>query len=69
VDFGAWWNNEDTTAYLYGAFKPSTQYVLTLTNKITDRWGEPLRKATSYRFKTAPYPPSATLNVPDMVSS
>ena len=69
AELNAWWDVDDTVAHLYGAFKPSTDYVLTLTAKITDRWGEPLRKATTYRFRTAPYPPSATLNVPDMVSS
>ena len=69
VEISAWWDMEDTIAHLYGSFKPSTNYVMTLTTKITDRWGEPLRKAVSYRFRTAPYPPSASLNVPDQVSS
>ena len=69
TEISAWWDMEDTIAHVYGAFKPSTDYVLTLTAKITDRWGEPLRREATYRFSTAPYPPSATLNVPDMVSS
>ena len=50
-----WSDNQDL--YIYGSFEPSTEYRVTLNNKVLDRFNQRLNEPLSYEFTTPPHDP------------
>ena len=65
----AYWRESDTVVRVSTFLKPSTVYTVTLTRDILGRYGHPLRKSKTVRFRTRPYDPMIHLNVPGPVGT
>lgn len=53
-----WTNQSDRTLNINGSFKPNTEYLLTLSGSMPDRWGQTLGQEYILRFRTAPLRPT-----------
>lgn len=58
-----WWDEAEQALHLFGNFKPSTSYVLTLSASLPDAWGTPLGQEYQFVFTTAPLRPEITLTM------
>jgi len=69
VEVWAYWDDDDTVAYIVGAFEPSATYTLTLTADIKGRFGDSLVQERSFTFTTPPLSPSVYLDLREWVGS
>lgn len=62
-----YWTDNDTVAHLYGGWRASTTYTVTLKSGLPGRYGDKLAKGLTWSFRTAPYTPSVTLRTPGSI--
>ncbi len=53
-----WTNQSDLTLNLNGSFKPNSEYLVTVSGSMPDRWGQTLEQNYNLRFRTAPLRPT-----------
>jgi uncharacterized protein YfaS (alpha-2-macroglobulin family) len=53
-----WTTNADYSLSVNGDFKPNTEYLVTVSGSLPDRWGGTLGNETILRFRTAPMRPT-----------
>ncbi len=54
-------NEDKTTLYVYGYFQPNTAYTLTLSQTVTDAWGQSLSAPYTLHFRTPRASPNLTI--------
>lgn len=57
-NLSSWFSSYDQTLNLYGEFDPETDYSLTVSSDLSDRWGDRLGQVFTLTFRTAPLPPN-----------
>ncbi len=60
-DLRAYANEYDRSISVYGSFLPETEYAITLSADLLDRWGGALQQDYTLKFITAPLAPALTL--------
>ncbi len=64
ADIWPWFDEEDTLARFYAYLRPSTRYTVTISAGAPGRYGDKLAEGKVWSFRTAPYPPSVSLQTP-----
>ncbi|HVP21100.1 MAG TPA: Ig-like domain-containing protein, partial [Anaerolineaceae bacterium] len=64
-NFSANQSQEGTDLYLSGTFDGNTEYALTISSDLADRWGQKLKSPYTLNFKTASLDPALAINIAD----
>ena len=64
-----YWEDDDTRANIYVYFRPSAFYTVTVGSGVVGRYGHRLQQPMTWHFRTQPYEPYLSLEVPGPIGT